>query len=81
MNVSRFKISRRSDNSDVATGMNYGVLSSSSLSMSVCDLEMGITRIKGPQKTSASVFKGEHLNGARTSWPALIHQDMVDHKW
>ena len=38
---------RKKDDSDVATGGNYGVASFSSWSKSTCNFEMGITRIRG----------------------------------
>jgi hypothetical protein len=45
---------RKKDDSDDATGMKYGVASSSSCSKSICNPEMGITRIKGRPKITAS---------------------------
>lgn len=42
------------DDSDVATGMNFGVTSSSSWSNSVCNPKLGITRIRGLSKTTTS---------------------------
>ena len=44
----------KKDNSDVATGVNYGVASSSSSSKSIYNPKQGIMRIRGPPKTSAS---------------------------
>ena len=56
---------KKEDDSDVVTAMNRGVASSlSSLSKSICKTEMGITRIRGAQKTVASF---QHLEQAQTS--------------
>lgn len=57
--------------STVATGVDYIVASSSSLSKSICDPKTGIPRISQLLKTSTS-FKGVHLDWAWTSQPALI---------
>ena len=62
---------RKRDDSTVATGVDNIVVSSSSLSKSICDPKTGITRIRQLLKTSTS-FRGEHLDWAWTSQPALI---------
>jgi hypothetical protein len=49
------QIFNKNDGFDVAIGMNYGVASSSSCSISTCNHEMGITRIK----ITTSFFNGE----------------------
>ena len=47
-------IRRGRDDSDVATGVNYGVASSSSWCKSVCHPETGMMRTRGPLKITAS---------------------------
>lgn len=54
----------RTDDSNVAIGVNFGVAPSSSWSKSGCNLEMGIMRIGALQKSTA-FFKGEHLQQAQ----------------
>jgi hypothetical protein len=44
----------KKDNSDVLTGVNYGVASFSSWSKSICNPKIGGTRIRGSPKTIAS---------------------------
>ena len=46
---------RTKDDSDVATGLNYSVASFSSSSKSLCNLEVGNTRIRRPLKTIAAL--------------------------
>ena len=62
---------RRTDDFNVATGVNFGVAPSSSWSKFGCNPEVGIMSIGAPQKTTA-FFKGEHLQQAQTNWPAPI---------
>jgi hypothetical protein len=62
---------RKKDDSDVATGMNYVVPSSSSWYTSTCYLKMAITRIRGPLKTTA-FFKVNTFERVWTSWLAPI---------
>ena len=45
------------DNSNVANSVDYGVASISSWSKSKYIPEMGITRIRGPPKTTASFWR------------------------
>jgi hypothetical protein len=45
------------DDSDVATGMNYGVASFSSWSKSTCNPKTGLVRIRGSPKTTASIWR------------------------
>lgn len=52
---------------DVATGVNYGV--ASIWSKSTCNPATGISRIRVPPRPLPP-FKFEHLDLARTGWPA-----------
>lgn len=61
MDTMHSRIDRKRDNSIVATGMDYIVASSSSLSKSIGDPKLGIARISQFLKTSTS-FKAEHLD-------------------
>lgn len=54
---------RYEDESDVATGVNYGVDSSSSWSKSICSLKTGITRIGCPWTTASSKGLVNTLDG------------------
>ena len=49
-----YLVARKKDGSDVATGMKFGVVSFSSWSKSICNLETGIMRIRGTSMTTAS---------------------------
>ena len=51
------KKTKRRDDSLVAVGVNVGVVSSSTFSKCTRNLEMGITRIRGPLKAIASFNK------------------------
>lgn len=53
----------KKDGADVATGVNQGVASFSSWSVSVCDSEMGITRVRWPLTTTSVLLKVDSLNG------------------
>lgn len=57
---------KKKDDSDVATGVKYGVASFSSWSKSICNLEIDFSRIRGLPKTTASPLEGEHLERAST---------------
>ena len=46
---------RKKDDFNVATGINYSVASSLSWSTSICNPEMGITRIRGASRNTASL--------------------------
>ena len=48
------KKKEKEDDSDVAICANHGIASSLDWSMSICNLETGIMRIRGPSKTTAS---------------------------
>lgn len=49
-------VTKRRDECDVATGANYGAASFSNRSKSICDREMGFTRIRGPPKTTKTTI-------------------------
>ena len=66
---------QKRDNSDVATGMNYGV--------ALLQVRVGRTlyviptrasqESQGPRKDYCLLSKVNHLEWAQTSWPAPIH--------
>ena len=62
---------RKKDNTDVATGMNYGVASFFSWSKATCNPKWGITRIRGPWQLLPP-FEGEHLERVWTTQVAPI---------
>ena len=47
----------KEDDSDVATGVNYGVASCLRWSKSIYYPELGIMRIRGPSKTTESFLR------------------------
>ena len=51
---------KKKDDIDIATGVNYGVASSSSLSKSICNPETDIRELEGHRRL-APPFKGEYL--------------------
>ena len=67
---------KRRDDCDVATGVNFGVASTSNWSMSICDREMGIRRIRGPPKTTKTtvVNVGKRLvaQGLELAWASCV---------
>ena len=62
----------RRDESDVATGVNYGVASTMRWSKSMQNLKTGIMTIRGPLKTTASSFhRRTRLKGATGAMGAV----------
>lgn len=67
----RRKRKENEDSCDGVNDVNYGIASFSSWSMSLCNPEMGITRLEGPQRLLPPL-KVKHLEQVQTSWLALI---------
>ena len=65
------KKKEKKDDTDAATGVSYGVASFSSWSKSICNPQMGFTRIRRPPKTIASFWRWT-LQQAGTSPPPSI---------
>ena len=57
---------RKKDDSNIATHVNYGVASFLSSSKSLCNLEMALQELEGPQRLLPSCER-EHLEHAHAS--------------
>lgn len=72
---------KKKDDSDVATGVKYGVASFSSWSKSICNLEIDFSRIRGLPKTIAFTWRWTPWTGTDTYLPQTQAQATFPHGW